>query len=109
MANRNMSKTIINVGVDVGKQMLDIGIYEKSLHWQEENNPVGIKRILKRLAYYPVERLVMEATGRYEFNLAQAAYSNRTPQVIRHNHCFAYQVCRHAFTAVPTNITALLK
>jgi len=75
MTNRKMSKTIINVGVDVGKQFLDVWIYEKSLHFQEENNTLGIKRILKRLAHYQVERLVMEATGRYEFNLAQAAYS----------------------------------
>jgi len=82
MTNLKQSKTIINVGVDVGKQYLDICIYEKSLHWQEENNPEGIKRILKRLAYYQVERLVMEATGRYEFNLAQAAYTKGLPVCI---------------------------
>jgi len=74
MTNRKKSKTIINVGEDVGKQFLDVCIYEKSLHWQEENNAQGIKCLLRRLAHYQVERLVMEATGRYEFNLAQAAY-----------------------------------
>lgn len=67
MANRKMSRTIINVGVDVGKQFLDVCIDEKSLHWQEENTAQGIKHLLKRLSYYQVERLVMEATGRYEF------------------------------------------
>jgi len=82
MTNRNKSKTIINVGVDVGKQFLDVWIHEKSLHWQEENNPEGIKRILNRLAYYKVKRLVMEATGRYEFNLAQAAHSKGLPVCI---------------------------
>jgi len=50
------------MGVDVGKANLDIFIHEKGLHWQEENNDQGIKRILKRLAHYNVERLVMEAT-----------------------------------------------
>lgn len=74
MTNRKKSKTIINVGVDVGKQFLDVCIYEKALHWQEKNNAQGIKCLLRRLAHYQVERLVMEATGRYEFNLAQAAY-----------------------------------
>lgn len=76
------SKTIINVGVDVGKQFLDVCIYEKALHWQEENTGEGIKRLLKRLAHYQVERLVMEATGRYEFNLAQAAYEKKMPVCI---------------------------
>lgn len=51
MRNLKKSKTIINVSVDVGKQFLDICNYEKSLHWQEENSPEDIKRILKRLAY----------------------------------------------------------
>jgi transposase len=82
MTNRTKSKRIINVGVDVGKLFLDIYIYEKDLHWQEENNVHGIKGLLKRLAHYQVERLVMEATGRYEFNLAQAAYEKKLPVCI---------------------------
>ena len=82
MTNHKMSKTVVNVGIDVGKSLLDIYIYEKAIHWQEDNTPEGIKRILKRLCYYQVERLVMEATGRYEFNLAQAAYSKGLPVCI---------------------------
>lgn len=74
------SKTI--VGVDVGKQFLDICIHEKGLHWQVENNDLGIKQLLRRLAHYQVKRLVMEATGRYEFELAQAAYSKNFPVCI---------------------------
>ena len=82
MTNQKKSKTYINVGVDVGKQFLDICIYEKDLHWQEENSAEGIKRLFKRLTHYQVERLVMEATGRYEFNLAQAAYEKKIPVCI---------------------------
>ena len=82
MANLRKSKTIINVGVDVGKHFLDICIHEKQSCWQEENTLEGIKRLLKRLSYYQVERLVMEATGRYEFELAQAAYSKGLPVCI---------------------------
>ena len=82
MANLKKSKTIVNVGVDVGKHFLDVCIYEKQLYWQEENTPEGIMRILKRLSHYQVERLVMEATGRYEFDLAQAAYSKGVPVCI---------------------------
>jgi len=75
-------KSVINVGVDVGKSKLDVCIYEKSIHFQESNDASGISRILKRLACYQVERLVMEATGRYEFNLAEAAYRKNLPVCI---------------------------
>lgn len=82
MTNLKMSKSVVNVGVDVGKFSLDVYIYEKGLHWQEDNTADGIKRILKRLAYYKVERLVMEATGRYEFLLAEAAHNKHIPVCI---------------------------
>ena len=82
MANLKKSKTIVNVGVDVGKHFLDICIHEKQLYWQESNTPTGIKHLLKRLSHYQVERLVMEATGRYEFELAQAAYGKGVPVCI---------------------------
>lgn len=82
MTNKKKSKSVVNVGVDVGKYYLDICIWEKSIHWQEENTPEGIKRILKRLSHYQVERLVMEATGRYEFLLAEAAHARHLPVCI---------------------------
>ncbi|WXG52741.1 MAG: hypothetical protein RNU03_18670 [Candidatus Sedimenticola sp. (ex Thyasira tokunagai)] len=74
MTNLKKRKSEVNVGVDVGKRLLDVCIYEKGIHWQDENTADGIKRILKRLAYYHVERLVMEATGRYQLELAATAY-----------------------------------
>jgi len=82
MTNTKARKSAVNVGVDVGKASLDIVIYEKDLHWQEGNTAEGIKRILRRLSHYQVERLVMEATGRYEFELAQAAYDKGVPVCI---------------------------
>jgi transposase len=82
MTNPKKRKSSVNIGVDVGKWMLDVHIYEKSLHWQEENTPEGIKRILKRLTHYRVERLVMEATGRYQLALATAAHQNALPVCI---------------------------
>ncbi|MDH5360425.1 MAG: IS110 family transposase [Gammaproteobacteria bacterium] len=82
MTNLKKSKSVVNVGVDVGKAFLDVCIYEKDIHWQEENNSEGIKRILKRLSHYTVERLVMEATGRYEFLLAEAAHNKHIPVCI---------------------------
>ena len=82
MTNPKLSKTVVNVGVDIGKFSLDVYIHEKAIHWQDDNTEAGIKHILKRLSYYRVERLVMEATGRYEFHLAEAAYSKKLPVCI---------------------------
>lgn len=82
MANLIESKSLVNVGIDVGKAFLDICIYEKGIHIQEPNTPEGIKRLLKRLAYYRVERVVMEATGRYEFAVAEACYLKGLPVCI---------------------------
>jgi transposase len=82
MANLTQSKSLVNVGVDVGKSFLDVYIHEKQIHFQEENNPKGIQSILKRLSYYRVDRLVIEATGRYEFALAEAAYLKEIPVCI---------------------------
>ncbi len=82
MTNLKKSKTIVNVGIDVGKWSLDVCINEKDIYWQDENNPEGIKRILKRLAHYEVKLLVVEATGRYEFALAEAAFNKNMPVCI---------------------------
>jgi transposase len=82
MANLTKSKSVVNVGVDVGKQYLDIYLHEKQLHWQVSNTEEGIKQLLRRLAHYHVERIVMEATGRYEFELAQAAHGRGLPVCI---------------------------
>jgi transposase len=73
---------VVNVGVDVGKDQLDIAIYETGVYWREANTERGIKQLLKRLSYYCVERIVMEATGRYEFDLAQASYEKGLPVCI---------------------------
>jgi len=82
MTNLNKSKTIVNVGIDVGKFTLDVYIYEKAIYFQVDNTTEGIKKILKRISYYNIQRFVMEATGRYEFELAQAAHNKNLPVCI---------------------------
>lgn len=76
------SRSSINVGVDVGKDVLDICIHEKGLHWQEPNTSVGVANVLRRLSHYNVERLVMEATGRYQLLLAEQAFLKAIPVCI---------------------------
>lgn len=82
MTNPKKSKSKVNVGVDVGKWFLDVCIHERDLYWQVENTPEGIKKLLGRLARYQVERMVMEATGRYQLLLAEAAFKKALPVCI---------------------------
>jgi len=82
MTNLIKSKSVVNVGIDIGKESLDVYIHEKSIHWQDTNTLEGIERILKRLSHYQVERIVVESTGRYQFELVQAAHVKNVPVCI---------------------------
>lgn len=82
MTISDKSRSSVNVGVDVGKEMLDFCIHEKGLHWQDSNTPEGIARALRRLSHYKVQRLVMEATGRYQLLLAEQAFIKEIPVCI---------------------------
>ena len=82
MANLKKSKTSVNVGVDIGKFYLDVHIHEKGIYFQEANSPDGIRNIMNRLSRYSVERVVMEASGRYEYLIAEACFNKSLPVVI---------------------------
>lgn len=71
-----------HVGVDVGKDTLDICIYESAQHWQESNTEIGIRRLIKKLGKTPVARLLVEATGGYERALVVAAIEHGIPVII---------------------------
>lgn len=74
--------TETNTGIDVGKDTLDICVYESSLDWQESNTEIGIRRLMRRLSRYDVTRLLVEATGGYERALVEAAIEHNIPIVI---------------------------
>ncbi|MCQ3827833.1 transposase, partial [Microbulbifer elongatus] len=82
MTNRKSAEAGVNVGVDIGKEHLDFHIHERGVYWRSDNTPEGIRYSLNRLARYQVARLVMEATGRYELLLADAAFERMMPVVI---------------------------
>lgn len=72
----------VNVGVDVGKSQLDIYLYERDRYFTVPNTPAGIKQALGRLRRYSLMRLVVEATGRYEYALVEAAIHKHLPVII---------------------------
>ena len=61
--NRYSLKNQRHVGIDVGKSVLDIQIYELNLHWQAGNDSSGIKSLLTKLRCYKLTRVLVEATG----------------------------------------------
>jgi len=77
----NKIKTI-NVGIDVGKAQLDIYIHERQRHFCVNNDKQGIRDALNRLKRYQVERIVCEATGRYEHLLVEMAIDKKLPIII---------------------------
>ncbi|WP_066959454.1 IS110 family transposase [Microbulbifer sp. Q7] len=82
MTNRKSAEAGVNVGVDIGKEYLDFHIHERDVYWRSDNTPDGIRYSLNRISRYQVARLVMEATGRYELLLADAAFERKMPVII---------------------------
>ncbi len=71
-----------HVGIDVGKDTLDICIYESDRYWQESNTEIGIRRLMKRLGKTSITRLLVEATGGYERALVEVAIEYSVPVII---------------------------
>ena len=69
----------VNIGIDVGKQFLDVYIHERDIHLQVTNDSDGIRSLLTRVNRYQVERIVVEATGRYERALVEAPLRRSFP------------------------------
>jgi len=82
----------VNVGIDVGKHQLDIAIHERTLHFTVTNDTQGIRALLGRLARYKLARVVVEATGRREYDLVLAAAERGFPVII----CQPIKVRRYA-------------
>lgn len=71
-----------NVGVDIGKSMLDTCIFELDIYLQHPNTPEGIRALLKKLARYNLTRILVEATGGYERGLVEACAEKELPIII---------------------------
>jgi transposase len=70
-----MNKTVvqnINVGVDTGKDFLDIHIRPLNEYFKVSNNKKGISEAIKRLRKLDIERVAIESTGRYEAEFVTA-------------------------------------
>jgi len=71
-----------NVGIDIGKDTLDIYIYECEKHWQTANTSEGVKTLIKQLNRYQLSRVLVEATGGYERRLVEACSEKGLPVIV---------------------------
>lgn len=80
--NANIRNKERHVGIDIGKDTLDIFIYELEKHWQTGNTLVDIKKLLTQLKHYQLTRVLVEATGGYERKLVEACAEKDLPIII---------------------------
>jgi len=71
-----------HVGIDIGKDTLDIHIYELEKHWLTDNTITGIKKLITQLKRYRLTRVLVEATGGYERKLVEACAERGLPIII---------------------------
>lgn len=71
-----------HVGIDVGKDTLDIYIYEIDKHWQTANTSADIKILIQQLKRYALTRILVEATGGYERRLVEACAEKSLPIIV---------------------------
>jgi transposase len=79
MTKRN---TAVNVGIDVGKQMLDVYLLERQRAFQYRNDEASIRRLVATLKRFKIQRIVIEATGRLEQPFVRAALAQGLPVIV---------------------------
>lgn len=72
----------VNVGIDTGKAHLDVCIHETKQFVSFANAPQDIHRLVLLLDLFPVERIVIEATGRLERAFVEAALERGLPVIV---------------------------
>ena len=80
--NNTEIQTPVNVGVDVGKANLDIALHPSGQFYTIPNTEAHIRRFVRILKNYEIERIVVEASGRYEHALVQACDKAGLPIII---------------------------
>lgn len=72
----------VNIGIDVGKANLDISLHPSGEFYSIPNSEAHIRRFVKILKGYSIERIVVEASGRYEHALVQACDQAGLPIIV---------------------------
>lgn len=77
-----MAEQVVYVGIDVGKEHLDVARHGEDEVWRFANDDSGIQALLDQLAPFTPKLVVLEATGGFEFPAAAALAAASIPVVI---------------------------
>ena len=80
--NSTTNQNEINVGVDTGKEQLDIYIRPLDIYFTVSNDKKGITKALKEIKKHDVTRIIIEATGRLEYEFVSSCSKVGLPFVI---------------------------
>jgi transposase len=72
----------VNIGIDVGKAKLDVYLLERDRSFCIPNEERAIAALVTRLSRYRLERIVIEATGRWEQPFVRTARAKGLPVVV---------------------------
>ena len=77
-----MEQPAVYVGVDVGKQQLEVALRPSGEQFSLPNDERAVRALVKRLAPMGCARIVVEATGGYETLLVAALHAGGLPVVL---------------------------
>jgi len=77
-----MKEQELFVGIDVSKKRLDIAVLPNEDIWTLTNNKTDIKKLVKRLSKLKPNRIVLEATGGLESEVAHCLEQAKLPVVV---------------------------
>jgi transposase len=73
---------MINVGIDVSKEQLDVAVRPSGERFSVENNEEGCMQLRKRLGKLKPARIVLEPTGGFETLVVQSLVTAKLPVVV---------------------------
>ena len=85
----------IFVGIDVSQDWLDVWLHPINKHFQVDNSPKGVQRLVQALAGHEVAKVVLEATGGLEYLAAKELQAaGLTTAVVNPQYIAAFRTMR---------------
>ncbi len=72
----------VSIGIDVAKDHLDVATHHQKNVMRFDNDSTGHQQLIEHLKQWPVERIVLEATGGYERTLVMQLLKHNLPIIV---------------------------
>lgn len=79
----NMNTETVYIGIDIGKEKIDVALHSSETQWSFSNNDLGITEAVRNILEASPALVVLEATGNLQASLVAAlAIAGITPAVV---------------------------